>query len=91
MDDEVNFQRFWRFLKYFSGCKIISYISNDQINRGIKCLRDNFYGLEEFAKEFGDKMEQFKSEVYESPKGVLLHGPPGTGKSAILSKFCKAA
>ena len=34
-------------------------------------------------------MEQFTSEVFSSPKGILFYGPPGTGKSAISLKMCE--
>ena len=34
-------------------------------------------------------MEQFTSEVFSSPKGILFFGHPGTGKSAFLSKICE--
>jgi SpoVK/Ycf46/Vps4 family AAA+-type ATPase len=34
-------------------------------------------------------MEQFTSEVFSSPKGILFYISPGTGKSAILLKMCE--
>ena len=34
-------------------------------------------------------MEQFTSEIFSSPKGILFYGPPETGKSAFLLKMCE--
>ena len=34
-------------------------------------------------------MQQFTTEVFKSPKGILFYGPPGTGKSAISSAMCE--
>ena len=32
-------------------------------------------------------MEQFTSEIFSTPKVILLYGPHGTGKSAISLKM----
>lgn len=36
-------------------------------------------------------MKQFLTKVFQTPKGILFCGPPGTGKSAISSALCSKA
>ena len=34
-------------------------------------------------------MMLFTTEIFDSSKGIIFSGPPGTGKSAISLKMCE--
>jgi len=59
------------------------------LEKAVKKTGEHFFAIDKLLNDLGDQLQQFTSEVFSSPKGILFYGPPGTGKSAISLKMCE--
>jgi len=53
------------------------------LHDAVREIKQRFFAIDEQIESLGNKMELFTSEVFITPKVILLYGPPGTGKAAI--------
>ncbi len=54
-----------------------------------KDKRTGFIAIDKLIHKLGREIQQFTTECFATPKGILFWGPPGTGKSAISLKICE--
>ena len=59
------------------------------MENAVKKTKEHFFAIDELLETLREQLQQFTSEVFSSPKGILFYGPPGTGKSAISLKMCE--
>jgi SpoVK/Ycf46/Vps4 family AAA+-type ATPase len=59
------------------------------LENAVKKTKEHFFAIDELLETLREQLQQFTSEVFSSPKGILFYGPPGTGKSAISLKMCE--
>ena len=69
----------------------IKQLTKEKLDSSIAYCKNYFIGIETFLTTMGEQMEQFLSEIFATPKGVLFYGPPGTGKSDVSKTFCQQA
>ena len=100
--DEINFSRssssLYRFVQS-STVRLQSEVDSKEVYDSLSITEDGIGGLTHQIRELNKRLADYsgKDEDLEIPSyyrprrgGILLHGPPGTGKSLILRKVSEA-